>query len=323
MPLDLEDLRLLLQVVSDGSVQSAATRLGLSRTTIRRRLDDLEASVGAPVLLLGPTGVRLTAAGELITRQGRSLLAQAETLLAQAKATEHGGPTIIRLITPVGMPLLTRLLSLRTLSATHPSVQLDVREREEPLAHVDEPFDLMLHYGPRHARTSWFSRILARVPLAVMAAPQYLARAGTPRTLAELARHRILMWRRGDSPVDAWPLRQGGSIPVSPWLVSSSPMLLRAACRHAEGLLLIPTVTPPGEPGEDLLVPVLEDLVGDELILRTLSPQPSTVDSRVRTILANIESLLHPELLGRAAPPSSPPAGHAPRDQSRHEGSDA
>ena len=72
--MDLDSLRALVAVADAGSLLGGAERLGLARSTLRRRLDELEVLAGVPLLHRGAQGAALTAAGELLVSRGRGLL---------------------------------------------------------------------------------------------------------------------------------------------------------------------------------------------------------------------------------------------------------
>jgi DNA-binding transcriptional LysR family regulator len=71
---DLEELRALLAVAETGSVLAASDRLKIPRATVRRRLDTLEARVGAPLVHRGPSGALLTEAGRSVATHARAIL---------------------------------------------------------------------------------------------------------------------------------------------------------------------------------------------------------------------------------------------------------
>jgi DNA-binding transcriptional LysR family regulator len=87
--MDLENLRQFVQIVDIGSIQGAARQLGVSRSVLRRALDELEAEVGAPLLHRDPTGVRLTATGAVTLERARPLLESARALINEARAAEQ------------------------------------------------------------------------------------------------------------------------------------------------------------------------------------------------------------------------------------------
>ena len=78
--MDLEELRAFLAVADTGSFLTAAKSLRLSRATLRRRIDQLEARAG--VLLVDRTraGATLTEAGSVLATRGRQMVQEASAL---------------------------------------------------------------------------------------------------------------------------------------------------------------------------------------------------------------------------------------------------
>ena len=76
--LDWSDLRHALAVGQLGSVAAAARRLGVNATTVQRRLDALEAALGARLFDRSRTGWRPTEAGAAVLDQARRMADQAE-----------------------------------------------------------------------------------------------------------------------------------------------------------------------------------------------------------------------------------------------------
>src|SRR5262245_33364252 len=62
--MDWDHLRIFLAVARHGQLLATARRLGLNHATVARRLDALEAAIGAPLFDRSPSGAALTAAGE-------------------------------------------------------------------------------------------------------------------------------------------------------------------------------------------------------------------------------------------------------------------
>jgi len=213
-------------------------------------------------------------------------------MLADARAAAGEATGIIRSFEPIGMPLTAHV---QTLLATHravPKLRIVARHVEDPLAHLHEPCELLLHEGPPPERGTWYSRVVRRQPLRVLASAGYLLERGTPKRVSDLANHDILAWKRPRQRVDAWPLLAGGTVEVSPWLVSPDLLLLQTMASSGGGLLLGPHVPFLDEPPSKALVPVLEDLVRDELVIRVSTPHVAKEDSRTRGALEPIQKLL-------------------------------
>ncbi len=290
--MDDEALRMLLLAVDCGSIQAAARQLGISRSLLRRRVEGLEAEVGVPLLHRNASGVRLTAAGSIVVQQGRPLLESARAMLADARAAAGEATGIVRSFEPIGMPLNMRVQTMLMAHGAAPKLRFIARQVEDPLAHLHEPCELLLHVGPPPDRGTWYSRVVRRQPMRVLASAGYLRERGTPKRTSDLAHHDIIAWKRPRQRVDAWPLVAGGTVEVSPWLVSPDLLLLQTMASSGGGLLLGPYAPFLDEPSAKALVPVLDDLVRDELVMRVSTPHVAEEDSRTRGTLEAIQKLL-------------------------------
>ncbi len=208
--MDIRNLNIFFQIVEAGSVQGAARKLGLSRSALRRCLDELEAVIGAPLLHRDPTGVRLTPAGVVTLAEGRVLLEAADGLRRNARAAEREAWGTLRVIEPLGLPLAMHVSVLLATHLTLPKQRVVIRQLENPLSNLNEPFELMLHDGPAPDRNAWFSRVILRANLRLVASRDYLERRGVPKTVEELSEHDTLGWSRPGQPAGHWPLLAGG-----------------------------------------------------------------------------------------------------------------
>lgn len=275
-----------------GSIQGAARHLGVSRSVLRRSLDELEAEVGAPLLHRDASGVRLTAAGAVTLERARPLLESARSLLAEARAAETEPRGVIRVIEPVGLPMAIHVHAILAGHAAMPNQRVTVRHAENPLTEMNHPFELMLHEGPPPDRNNWFSRVVVRVKVRPMASRSYLQAHGTPRTVGELAEHDTLGWNRPGHPATEWPLLSGGTLEVRPWFTSSDPQLLNTLATRGAGIFLRPDMPFEETSEADPLQPVLEDEIGTEIVFRVTTPFPFRADPRTREMVSLIVSQL-------------------------------
>ena len=290
--MDLENIRLLEQVIKLGSVQRAATKLGVSRSTLRRRLESLTTEFGSELVVATTTGVTLTAAGAVVLEQGRALVEAYARMKSSARTPRTEAIGSIRCIMPVGMPDATRVAIMRTLHAIAPSLCIEELEYSDPLEHLDEPFGLMFHFGEPPGRGSWFSRVLIRTRIVPLASDAYLAKHGHPTTVEHLAKHRLISWRnRLMVTPTAWPRWHREPLHVEPALVSSNGQFVHRAAQQGYGILLgnpDPTFLPEAPP----LRPVLDDEIGYEITFRCLSPLPTEHDPRSRSVMEGIQRVL-------------------------------
>lgn len=94
---DWVTLRILLAAAEVGSLTRAAERCGMVTSAAAKRLQQLEAICGMPLLERGPRGVRPTPAGDLVIRYARSAKEGLARLAEDLKALEAGGLGTVRL----------------------------------------------------------------------------------------------------------------------------------------------------------------------------------------------------------------------------------
>ncbi|MBK1787688.1 LysR family transcriptional regulator [Prauserella cavernicola] len=80
MRYDLDDLRLFLHVVDEGSITAGARRMSLSLPSASARVRALERHAGVELVIRGRRGVRPTPAGSTLARHARDVLVQTARL---------------------------------------------------------------------------------------------------------------------------------------------------------------------------------------------------------------------------------------------------
>lgn len=97
--MDLGDLKAFALVVEHGSMKKAGDALGMSRTTLRRRLDALEQGLATPLLVHDELGVKPTRAGLAVLGRMKELIRSADDLFRIAQGVPASGR--VRAIVPV------------------------------------------------------------------------------------------------------------------------------------------------------------------------------------------------------------------------------
>jgi DNA-binding transcriptional LysR family regulator len=291
--MDLEELRAFLAVAETGSFQSAAKSLRLSRATLRRRIDQLEARASVPLLDRTRLGATLTEAGTILAARGRLMMQEAAALFDSVRdaGTEPSG--VLRVLLPTGLPphALAPLLAL--VRSRYPRLAFRVHFSDDPTGGLIENVDLAVHFGDRSPSGPWVSHELLRLRIWLLASAEYLARRGTPRSIEELAGYDLFAWVRGEDDGRLWPALDGGAFPVAPLLVARDAHLIRQLALAGQGIALLPDALLP-DPGvpEGTLVPVLPERVGGEVGLRLIVPAALSEIPRIRAMLELLRDFL-------------------------------
>jgi DNA-binding transcriptional LysR family regulator len=226
--------------------------LGLPKATISRQLALMEQRMGTVLLLRSTRALSLTDAGRRYFERIRPIVRDAE--LAQVEATaEHAMPSgTLRIAAPIAYGQHVLVPKLFAFQLCHPAVRLDLHLSEELVNVVAEGFDLAIRFG-RLDDSDLITRSLGRIDMRLVASPDYLDRAGTPLTVAELANHRGILTSRD---LDHWTI-DDQSIRV-PWHICTSNMLVTYdAVRAGLGIALVPGFVVDGPIAEGSLVRIL------------------------------------------------------------------
>ncbi|MCG5237954.1 LysR family transcriptional regulator [Xanthobacter oligotrophicus] len=97
MPLDSRLVTAFLAVAEQGSLSRAAQVLNLTQPALTRTIKRLEAQVGAPLFERQPTGMTLTAYGEVLLRRARILENETQTTISEIRALRGIGQGSVRL----------------------------------------------------------------------------------------------------------------------------------------------------------------------------------------------------------------------------------
>ena len=240
--LDLNLVSAFVRVVEDGSFTAAAQKLGLPKSSVSRRVTALERALRVRLLQRSTRKLVLTEAGRLYFDRARASLGG----LADAGAavtdlsSEIAGP--IRLTAGGNSGLLAKLVS--EFVTRYPNVQIDVVLTPRRVDLVAEGFDLALRAGPL-VDSSLIARRLGRQELGLFASPAYLRKAGRPRRVADLAKHRFVLF---GEPPERGHLRLTGpdgeeeTVKVSGPLVAHDMSFAADVISTGLGIALIPDI---------------------------------------------------------------------------------
>jgi DNA-binding transcriptional LysR family regulator len=201
-------MALLVAAVDQGSLSGASRVSGVSLASVSRHISALEERLGTRLLVRSTRVLRLTEAGQRYYAEAKRLLAEMDELESSMRvdAAEPSGRLRVTAPTLYGrvhlQPLLAKFLVL------HPKVTLDLHLLDRPVNLLEEGIDLAVLVGEQPS-SSLVARRLGSIRWVLSAAPDYLARRGTPRGLRDLAQHDGLVYSHLAID-DAWTLMHEG-----------------------------------------------------------------------------------------------------------------
>jgi DNA-binding transcriptional LysR family regulator len=283
-----DDLRIFLAVQRARSHAGAARALRTASTTIGRRLTAMEAEVGARFFTRTPEGLAPTAAAQRLLPHAERVEAEvleAERALSGADAKPTGPVSVT---TGDGFAAFVVAPALPAFLRAHPGLALELRPGARAFDLTRGEADVAVRlFRPRER--SLVARRLGLERYGLFAAPDYLARRGTPRSPQDLARHDLITFDRemDRARTQTW-LRQtapGARVAVRIGTTTS----LHAACAAGAGIALLTASYVRGDPA---FAPVLPSLrpPANEIWAVTHPDLRST--ARVAAVLRWLEDLV-------------------------------
>jgi len=202
------ELGFFATLAAAGSLSAAARELGVSTAAVSKRLALMEQRLALPLVSRTTRRMGLTPEGELLLEHARRILADIDALEQRLGAGQSAPQGLLRINATLGFgrshvaPVISRFMR------KHPQVEVQLQLSANPPPPSDDAWDLNIRFGPPPDGRV-IARLLARNRRLLCAAPAYLARAGTPRTPAELARHNCIGIRQGgpdDPAYNTWRL---------------------------------------------------------------------------------------------------------------------
>lgn len=286
--MNTDALAAFLVVCETGSVAGAARLLGLPRGTIRRRVEALEAELGATLLDRSGRGARPTDAGEVLAREGKAVVDAARAATSAVQRFGDAGPGPIRAVVPFGMPPQAGPLLFQLARSHLPDVRLELSHCEDPRGLTGADADLVVSLAEASLPPPWVSFDVLTVRVWLVASPRYLERRGQPADVEALGEHVLLAWRPPEGDAGRWPLVGGGSVEVEPVLTSADVHLLRSVAAADQGIAFVPdAMLPDASPELDELVPVLPEVVGGVRVAR-FAAQPAVAEQVDLEVLAEL-----------------------------------
>lgn len=262
---ETSELAAFVRIVDSRSLTRAAAELQVPRATVSRRLARLEEKLGVRLLRRTTRSIALTDAGERFVTHARSVL-EAVSLAENAIRREPGGAPRgpVRLSVPQGLGREFHRF-VADFAARHPDLQVQVLVTTDLVDLVKDNFDLAIRASSVET-PGVVTRRVARDLRVAVASPAWLKANGTPRTRADLRRHRCLVNFTADRlPASEWPTLDGGRVHVNGVMVSNDIALLREAALEGMGITLMPMLFVRHDLEAGRLVRVLPNVVGAEV----------------------------------------------------------
>ncbi|WP_186136688.1 LysR family transcriptional regulator [Burkholderia gladioli] len=269
MKTSTEELQTFVAIIDSGSITAAAEQLGQTVSGVSRALNRLERKLGVTLLRRTTRSSQLTDEGELLLTRARDILQsveEAETAVSLGRVKPAG-----RLRVDAATPFMLHAIvpNLPAFTARYPDIQLELTNNERFVDLIEQRIDIAIRIGTLPDSTL-HARALGACPLHILASPAYLAEHGTPRSVADLKRHKLLGFSDIET-LNRWPLRRRGAggqpdgegVVIEPAHTASSGETLRHLALGGLGIVCLSDFMSAADIAAGRLIPLLGELMSD------------------------------------------------------------
>lgn len=190
----LRGIECFVRAVEGGSIAAAARRVGISAAATSQNIARLESYLGVRLLTRTTRSLAVTDAGKVYYDKVSLLIHDLE--LARSAVTdtqqELQGRLCIASTAAFSRHVLAPLIP--AFNRRHPRLEIELTSTDRRVDHVQESVDVSIRIK-QQLDEGMVARKIATVPTIFCASPDYLARAGRPKTPADLREHDCLVFR--------------------------------------------------------------------------------------------------------------------------------
>ena len=286
----LDDMELFVKVVEQGSFTKAADYCEIPKSTVSRRIRELEQSLKTRLLERTTRRLHLTEVGEAFYHKARQILQEVETTekeIAQKQGDYSGKLTVYA----PDCILELCVDHVAQFCQDYPDISLDLHSDSQPQHLMAEKrFDLQLNIGAQ-SDSSFIARPLATLSYDYFVSPDYLTTHGTPETPLELHRFSTLALNQSNPKAMSWRFNQQELLLTHKYTVDS-PYVLRALAVANQGVCCLPTIMVCNEIQANKLVRLFGGQHAFEQVLHGVYHSRRYVPNKVKLLLDEVEALL-------------------------------
>ncbi|QRY82094.1 LysR family transcriptional regulator [Pseudomonas sp. PDNC002] len=283
----LHNMRAFVCVAETGSFTAAAQRMDLTTAYVSRTVAKLEAHLRTRLLHRTTRRIALTEAGQRYLQRCQQILGyieEAEAEAGDAHARPHG-KVKVHAMTGIGQHYLIRAIA--QYCEIYPEVTFDLTLANRITDILDEGYDISVVIAQELPDSGFVSKRIGKSYSVLCASPEYVARHGMPKQLAELTDHRCLRLVNSVMSLDKWLFdgpdgQEMVGINHSHFQVNTADAMTEAV-RAGMGIGALPVYSAVQGLKDGSLVRVLPDYSLFHLNVYALYPSRQYLDAKIRT----------------------------------------
>ncbi|VVQ33587.1 LysR family transcriptional regulator [Pseudomonas fluorescens] len=287
--LQLGSIELFCLAAEAGSFTAAAQLAGVTPAAVSRSILRLEQRLGSRLFARTTRSIRLTEAGRNFFVQCSQALTQLVEAQQEVMGAQSSPSGLLRISLPTTYGHHRILPLLPKFRALYPDVTVDIHLGNRNIDFVGEGYDLAIRVRAQPDSTM-VARLLEDAKLVVVASPDYLKKAGTPKTLEDLVQHECIQFELPSSGRRiSWLFQENGDdrevISEGGYSCSDDVLGGVTLAKHGAGVFQTYKFIVEKELADGSLVEVLQPYAGRSRPYTLLYPHGRYVPQRVRAFV--------------------------------------
>lgn len=240
-------------------MSKAADALDMSNAAASRCLSSLEERLKVRLIERTTRRMSLSEAGEDFYRQCKAALTQIKEAEATVNATTFSPTGTLRITASLSFCMKHIAPLLPEFNRRYPDVDLEIVAANRYFDLLDSGIDLAIRTREYESDSNITVRKLASMKRVLAASPSYFALHGTPKTLEDLERHKMLIYSHANKPNELYFTEDGTTriVKLKSLMDSNDGQIIRAAALEGLGILIQPNYIIYDDVVAGRLIPVL------------------------------------------------------------------
>ncbi|ALK30719.1 LysR family transcriptional regulator [Burkholderia plantarii] len=282
-----------LSVADAGGFGAAARELGVTQSTISRRVAVLEARLGVRLIERTTRRVALTEAGLAYAAELREILLRLEQADARVQQGAPEPEGTLRVTMPTGYGRARVLPCVTRLARRYPRLRFEVDLSDRYVDLLDSGYDVAIRAAST-PQSGVIEQRIASVGILLCGSPAYVAEHGHVARPDQLITHDCLALRTY-APRTSWRVTWRGEpaeAAIAPKMLVSDVFALRDFCAAGLGLAVLPMYAADTALADGSLVNAAPELRWADLDIYAAHARDRASLPKVRVLM---DALLHPE----------------------------
>lgn len=288
---DLNEMAIFAVVVGSGSFTKAADKLKLPKSTVSRKVSQLEKRIGVRLINRTTRNLKPTETGKLYHEHCVKMLEQAEEADRVVNNMQSEPSGTLRISTPLSFGTPFFVGAMKRFMEQYPKVSVEILSDDKLVDMLEQEIDIAFRIGPL-SDSSLVARNLGTARLSLCASPEYIRQNGAPKTISSLEDHTCI-----SHPASAWTFQtNNGVLEFEPRsrMVANDMHVLRRMAIEGFGIGALPQILISEDIKSGRLVTLLDETPFQERTFYLVYPSRREPPSKVMAFIDFIFSSCQP-----------------------------